>query len=251
MQQMIYAILSPKSSQPALDTLITQIKGIAGTELQTISHGEISAIVGEISKADLVASRSDVLQYAGVIEALAELGPVLPVRFGSLMESTDSVRNMLQRNSIEIQQNLLKVENKSEFGLKILCDPEELKAQLKARSETTSGTPVVTSIERKSSVYMDYVNKKLSEHRVEEMLLVHIDSVITEISRLLTRLEAITKFTKMASPTTLVDALFLIEKKKKEELIRVVEEVQKKYPSLRFVMTGPWPPYNFVDFKVK
>ena len=251
MQQMIYAIVSPKDSQPTLKALLAKMKGIAGNELQTISLGGFTAIISNIIKADLVASRSDALQYAGVIEAMAEHYPILPVRFGSVMDSMEAIRSLLERNTIEIQQNLLKVENKNEFGLKIFCDPDTLKAQLKQRSESLAGTPVISSIERKKSIYIDYVNQKLSEHRVEEMLMAYIDSVITEMSGFLTRLEAITKFTKMVTPTTIVDALFLIEKRKKDELISAVEEVQKKHPSLRFVMTGPWPPYNFVDFKVK
>ena len=55
----------------------------------------------------------------------------------------------------------------------------------------------------------------------------------------------------MSSATNIVDAYILIEKENKNELLKMVKHFQNQYPSLNFILTGPWPPYNFVEINIK
>lgn len=251
MDMMIYSILSVKNNHEKLNTLLITMKGISGVDLYAVSLDEISAVVCDIKRVNLIADRSNAIEYAGVIETLAKQFTLLPMRFGSVLESTDAIIKMLERNYHDIQQNLLKVDNKCEFGLKIFCDSEKLKAELRAKSEADTKTPDKPDPEIKNSVYRDYVNKKLKEHRLEELLLTYIDSVIAEITGYLARLNAVSKFKKMATASIIVDAVFLLDKERKGELIQSVEDLQNQYPGLNFVLTGPWPPYNFVEITIK
>ena len=129
MGKMIYSILSVKRNPEKLNALLVGMKGISGTDLCAVSFDEITAVVSDAKRADLIADRSNAIEYAAVIENLAQQFTVLPMRYGSIMESADSINKMLERNYHEFQQNLQKVENKYEFGLKIFCDPEKLKNQ--------------------------------------------------------------------------------------------------------------------------
>ena len=250
MDRMIYAIVSVKNDPDKVNTLLVNMKGISGATLYSISFNEISVIVSDIKRAGLISDRTNAIEYADVIETLSQNCILLPVRFGSVMESTDAILKMIERNYHEIQQNLQKVENKVEFGLKIFCDSEKLKAELNIKTETdTKSFKPLTEI--KSSIYTDWVNKKLKEHRLEEILMAYIDKVIAVITENLIRLNAITKFKKMPTATTIIDGVFLLDKKQKNILIHEVGNLQNQYPELNFVLTGPWPPYNFVDFTVK
>lgn len=251
MEKMIYAILSSKNNSDEVNTLLFTVKGISGTDLYAVVFNEISMIVGDIKKTDLITDNSNAIEYAGVIETLAKQFTLLPVRFGSLMESTNAIIKILEKNYKEITQNLQRVENKYEFGLKIFCDSEKLKTDLKAKSEANIHEPTNPDPEIKISVFKDYVNRKLKEHRLEELLLTFINSVIAEITGHLTRLNTVSKFKKMTTSSMIIDAVFLLEKDKKEDLIQTVEDLQKQYTKLNFVLTGPWPPYSFVDFKIK
>lgn len=251
MDMMIYSILSVKNNHEKLNTLLIAMKGISGADLYAVSLDEISAVVCDIKRADLIADKTNAIEYAGVIENLAQQFTLLPMRYGSLMESTDLINKMLGRNYHEFQQNLQKVENKCEFGLKIFCDSEKLRAELIAKSVSVNQAPTTTAPEIKNSVYRDYVNQKLKEHRLEELMLTFVDSVIVEITGHLARLKAVNKFKKMTTASTIIDAVFLLEKGRKDELIQLVVDLKKQHPGLNFVFTGPWPPYNFVDFTVK
>jgi hypothetical protein len=79
----------------------------------------------------------------------------------------------------------------------------------------------------------------------------YIDSVIAEFNGFLIELNAEKKIKKMTTATTIIDAVFLIEKDKKAELVRAIEDMQGKYSELNFILTGPWPPYSFVDVTLK
>jgi hypothetical protein len=135
--------------------------------------------------------------------------------------------------------------------LKIFCDSEKLNAELRGKSEVANMTPVRIEPENTNSIFRDYVNKKLKEHRFEELLLTYVDAVIAEIEGSLARLDAVGKFKKMASASNIIDAVFLLKKEKEDELIRTVKHLQDQNPGLNYILTGPWPPYNFVDITLK
>jgi hypothetical protein len=251
MDKMIYSILFVKNNQEKLNTLLIAMKGISGANLYAVSIDEISAVVSDIKRADFIADKKNAIEYAGVIENMAQQFTLLPMRFGSIMNSTEIISNMLEKNYSGFQKNLQKVENKSEFGLKIFCDTGKLKAELNLKSEETSETSQNPVIENKNSVFKEYINQKLKAHRLEETLLGYIDSVIAEFNGFLIELNAEKKIKKMTTATTIIDAVFLIEKDKKAELVRAIEDMQGKYSELNFILTGPWPPYSFVDVTLK
>ena len=247
MSIMIYAILSTKKNPGKLNALLTGIKGVSGVGLYAISVDKIALVVCDINKADIIADKSCAIEYAGVIETLAQQFTLLPVRYGSVMESADAIKKMLERNYAEIQQNLLKVENKFEFGLKVFCDSQKIKDEIKTETESI----IEPEQSSENSIYREYINKKFKEHKFEELLLAHVDEIILDITTRIAQLNPTHKFKKMVSPTNIIDAVFLLEKDKKKDCINVVNNLQNKYPGLRLILTGPWPPYNFVDIIIK
>ncbi|NQU67383.1 MAG: GvpL/GvpF family gas vesicle protein [Candidatus Marinimicrobia bacterium] len=249
MEMMIYSIVSVKKNTKKLDALLAGIKGLSNTDLYVVTLDEIAAVVSDVNRADLIVDKSSAIEYAGVIETLAQQFTLLPVRYGSVMESTDTTKKMLERNYNEIQCNLLKVENKVEYGLKVFCDSEKLKTELKDKSETEPAIELEQGIEK--SIYSKYLYKKLKEHRFEESLLAHIDAIIQNITTHLAQLNSIHRFKKMVTETTIIDVVILLKKNEKEGLIQAVKELQIQYTGLKFVLTGQWPPYNFVDITIK
>lgn len=251
MGKLIYAILFNQPAIERLNALLLGMKGLADAELATVTCDQVSAVVSNIERVDLVTNQANAIIFANVIENLSQQFTLLPMRFGSIMESSDAVAKMLERNYPEIQHNLGKIENKSEFGLKIFCDPEKLMAELTLKSEAATIPSIKSEPDTKKSVFREYVNRKLKEHRLEALMLAYVDSVITLVSEHLTQLNAINKIQKMATISMIIDAVFLVEKERKNEVIQVVANMQNQYPELNFILTGPWPPYNFVDFIVK
>ncbi|MEI6678370.1 MAG: GvpL/GvpF family gas vesicle protein [Mariniphaga sp.] len=251
MESLIYTIISVKKDPAKLNNLLKEMKGLSGADLYAVTFNEISAVVSDLNRTDMIADKTNALVYAGVIEILSQQFTLLPMRFGSVMESRDAILQILERNDIEIQKNLQKVENKIEFGLKVFCDSEKLLEKLIANSETEVKTSANSSPEIKNSIFRDYVNQKLKTHRLEELLVNHVDSVIDGLTDHLNGMNAVSKFKKMLTPTTIIDAVILLKKEHKEQLIAEVKAFQNNYSGLNFVLTGPWPPYNFVETNIK
>lgn len=251
MEKIIYALLSVKNKPEKLNALLAGTKGLAGAPLFALSFDDITAIVSHMGRAGLIADKSAALEYAAVIETLSQQFTLLPMRFGSLMESNEAIIHLLEKNHPDMQQNLLQIENKSEFGLKIFCDPEKVLEKLRDQSEAASRNQPEPVTEIKNSASREWVNKKLKEHRLEELLVTYVDSVMDDITGHLDSLKAICKIKKMVTPTTIIDGAFLLDKGLKDELVHAATNLQNKYPTLKFILTGPWPPYNFVNFTVK
>jgi len=214
MELLIYAILSVQNDSGELDSMLTGIKGISGAGLYPVSFQTVMAIVSDINRTELIANSSNAIAYAGVIETLAQYFTLLPMRFGSMMESTGDILRMLERNHPEIEKNLLNLQNKVEFGLKVFCNSEKLKEELIGKSEAKTARLIPQTPDPQISVFREYVNKKL-----EEMLLSHVDSVITRITAHLDHLNAVSKFRIMGSETMIIDAVILLGKSLKDPLI--------------------------------
>jgi hypothetical protein len=249
MEQIIYAIVQARREDGKLNEILSGMKGISDVRLNVVSYDEITAVVSDLNKNELVVGKSEALAFAGVIETLGGNFSLLPLRYGSMMKSSDDIKGMLERNHSEILQNLRKVEHRHEFGLKVICDPEKLKESLLSVSDAVHSFPENT--ESEVSVFRDYVNKKLKEHRQDELFLKHVDSVIDTISLHFFEMNMLMKIRKMVSPATIIDAVFLLDKGKKSELVEVIKGLQNKYTGMNFVLTGPWPPYNFVEIILK
>ncbi|MEI6276428.1 MAG: GvpL/GvpF family gas vesicle protein [Prolixibacteraceae bacterium] len=250
MKQMIYAIISANRDE-AFQLQLKGMRGILGEDLQIIAFQEIAAVVSRTNRADLANVKSEAIAFAQVVENISTIFTLLPMRYGSLMDSEEAVVGMLENNYSDIDQNLRKVENKHEFGLKVMCDTEKLKINLQSRSESVGKPLQKSDPESEDSVFREYINRKLSTHRIEEMVLHYVDAIIAEFSGFLIFLEADKKIKKMTTATTIIDAVFLLKKDNKQGLVKAIHEMQNKYPEMNFILTGPWPPYSFIDVNLK
>ncbi|MEI7423539.1 MAG: GvpL/GvpF family gas vesicle protein [Prolixibacteraceae bacterium] len=251
MGKLIYAILTEKHSNQNLSSLLTGMRGLKGQELLAVSCEEIIAIISNVDKVSTIPERSGAIEYAGIIEHLSQYYTLLPMRYGSIMETPDDIKNMLGRNYEEIHQNLMYVQNKFEFGLKILCDFTKLKTEIQDKSPIHNLLPETQNSAHQTSIYRNWVNKKLHEHRLEELVVTYVDSIINKITTTLNELNSIQKFKKMVTESILVDSVFLLDKELKNDLLAKISALQNQFPELNFVLTGPWPPYSFVKFQVK
>jgi hypothetical protein len=251
MEKLLYAILLVKDDQEKLTRLTFGAEGISGLQTDAVCAGDIVAVVGDVTRAGFSPDKADAINYARVIEYLFPHFPLLPMRFGSILDSSEAVREMLERNCGALRQNLEEVRHKAEFGLKVICEPEILLDELRRKAEVgteMTGTPAGSAVQ---SVYREYVEKKLRDHRLDELASTHAENVIAEITGYILRLNAKFKFKKMAMTALMVDAVFLIDRRNQDELVNTISELQNHFSGLKFVLTGPWPPFSFVDITIK
>ncbi|NQU86939.1 MAG: GvpL/GvpF family gas vesicle protein, partial [Mariniphaga sp.] len=69
---MIYSILSVKKNPEKLNALLVGMRGVSGAGLYVVPFNKIAVVVNDINKAELIADKSSAIEYAGVIENLAQ-----------------------------------------------------------------------------------------------------------------------------------------------------------------------------------
>jgi len=234
----IYAILDSNQKSDL------KLKWPDGSFIHTSPYKDISAAVGDIDKADLEVNKECVLAYERIMESLMARYTLLPMRFGTLVKTDKEVSGLLEKCYDRFVINLRQVKGKLEYGLKALWDIEETNLEIRTLSETED--PKGIDRLKGSSPHKRYLLEKLKEHRFEKALMTKAEKIIEDIHNPLKELSSLSECKKMVTEKIILDAAYLVEEQKKGAFIQRFGELREKRRDLKFLLTGPWPPYNFV-----
>jgi hypothetical protein len=247
-EKIIYAIVASNRSHAKLGDLMKGIQGISGSTLYALSFKGISVAVSDFTPSKFTINKGLAIDFARVIEELSQSVTLLPVRFGTFLKSDEIINQLLINHYDSFLKNLHQVENKYEFGLKVLWDYEKCSEEIRVKvaSEEVKAADYFST----STVYTNYLLEKIKKNRLEDALLKHIEQLIEEVSRHLAQINPDCKFKKMVTNNIILDAFFLVKKNKKDEFIKAIEALKQQQADLQFLLTGPWPPYSFVDIAI-
>jgi hypothetical protein len=99
--------------------------GVDSAPLETVRHAGLAAVISRISRTELRAA--DVRAHWRVLEAVFEHATVLPVRFGTVMETEDEVRDrLLEPNRERLVELLDAMDGLIQLNVKGRYDEEAL-----------------------------------------------------------------------------------------------------------------------------
>lgn len=248
MKKIIYAIIASNQSHTELSDLLKGVQGISGSTLYALSFNDISVAVSDFTSSKFTMNKEVAIDFARVIEELSESVTLLPIRFGTFLKSDEIINQLLVKHYDSFLQNIKQVENKYEFGLKVFWDYEKCSEQIRVKleSEDVKASDYFST----NTIHTDYLLSKIKKHRLEAALLKYVEQLIEEISQYLAQINPDCKFKKMVTNTIILDAVFLVEKNKKDEFIQTIEVIKQQNADLNLLLTGPWPPYSFVDIVI-
>ncbi|MCF8230516.1 MAG: GvpL/GvpF family gas vesicle protein [Bacteroidales bacterium] len=249
MPKLIYAIIPNPSHSAGTASPAAISPGIAGAQLHLVSNQNISALVSNFSTDQDSWSKENALEFAQIIERFFMKTNLLPVRFATVVESDEVIFKLLQSHHDAFQNNLKKVEHKSEFGIKVLWDYGKIKNEMMSKPEVTG----VKSGDffSKDTATTNYLFEKIKKNKLEDAILNFVDEFIETMNHRLKPIPFEAKFKKMVSDSIMLDAVFLIENDKHGQFKKVVVSLGEQYPNLQFLITGPWPPYSFTEIKIE
>jgi Gas vesicle synthesis protein GvpL/GvpF len=241
MHKLIYAIMhAKKESVYRLMNFDIGIQGINGKDLSAVSINDVWAVVSDTESLKPEMNNENALEFASVTEKLFQLFTLLPMRYGSILKSNDEILNVLEKNYDDIRNNLLKVEGKSEYGLKVFRNTDDIIHK-----------PVTMKHTEGNSVYKDYILNKFNEYRSDESLLQYSEKLKAEIAEHISGLNADIKCNKITGGNNVYNAVLLLGKDMTDKLTQTVIALQSAHKELKMILTGPWAPYNFVDITLK
>jgi len=192
-----------------------------------------------------------VRQHEQIIEHIMQDTAVIPFKFGTIFQTEANVKKMLKEKNTDFKKIIANLDDKEEWGLKIYCDLDKLKKVIKEKDAAVRGKEeeIVSAgrgkayllNKKKNALIKDVVNEKVSEYTRDSFERLKRVSLETRINKILPK-EVTEKKDNMV-----LNAVFLVNKRRVKELDSVLKYLMAKYSNegFNFDCTGPWPPYNF------
>ena len=256
-------------SRPLLD-------GMAGKEaedsldaLYFIYHRGLFAVVSKVkgsefdeenlkrNLADLEWIRLKASIHEKAIEGIMKNTCVIPFKFATLFNTEDNLRAMFGAHLEEFRNILKKLEYKEEWGVKIYCNPEKLRENLRQEDEQLlnidkeinfSGPGKAYLLKKKKEELLNIAENKernkYAQHSFERLSRYGAEA---RINKLLPK-EATERKDDM-----ILNSAFLVDKNKVTDFLTMVEGLKAVFVDRGFFFdcTGPWPPYNFVTTETR
>ncbi|GII79158.1 gas vesicle protein [Sphaerisporangium rufum] len=93
--------------------------GVAGGEIRLVRHGELAALVSELRLSRPLGRPDDLIAHQRLLDDVAAEVPVLPMRFGAVLDGTESVaRELLAPHHDEFRAALDDLEGRAQFVVK-------------------------------------------------------------------------------------------------------------------------------------
>ena len=204
--------------------------GVKGREISFVTGHGLCAAVSEMSAEDGAPPVADLLVYSKVVEDLHCLQAVVPMRYGCFLNGIPVIQDALKERKRQYHDLLKKLEGHEEMGIRILLSEQAVESQP----------------EKQPSNGQDYLTLRKAHYRMRDETSHHqqmlLDRTIRAFSGLCSqhRTETATK-----NGSVILSLYFLVPGKKvnlfRETFRRIAEEGDAKA-----LISGPWPPYNFV-----
>ncbi|MBI2911603.1 MAG: GvpL/GvpF family gas vesicle protein [Chloroflexi bacterium] len=223
--------------------------GGRGDEVYSIHRGGLAAVVSDTPVIAYDPTRENALTHEQVNQAAMKEFTVIPMSFGTVFRTEDDVVEFLKDTSDALRDVLRHMKDKIEFGLKVNWDPERVLAEVQTESEEIRRLKEEILSNRLASTYFARMQLGLL---VERAMGEKSDAYVREIYDGLRDYATASRHNKPIGEKMILNAAFLVDRDRAADFDQKVADIARLYEgSLRFQYTGPWPPYNFVNIRLK
>jgi hypothetical protein len=221
--------------------------GTEPTEIHTVNFKDIAAVVSDTPIAVYEPTRANVLAHERVNETVMRDHTVIPMSFGTVFKTRDDIHELLRSAYDAFKDVLVKMEDKLEFGLKVLWDRDLIVKELETENEDIRRLKSEITSQKGSTYFARMQYGRL----VDGALQSHSERYVAEIFDSLRPASVASRANKPIGDRMIMNAAFLVRRDKEIDFDAIVKQIGAKYDKLTFKYTGPWPPYNFVNIRLK
>ena len=220
-----------------------------GARVYTINHNDLAAVVSDTPIVIYDPTRENVLAHEFVNETVMREFTLIPMSFGTVFRSEKDVSVLLKSTYQAFTDVLEKMQDKIEFGLKILWDRDKVVASIERDNDEIRRLKDEITRNAASSTYFARMQLgRLVEAAMEEAsnrYVVHVHEELKDVS-------VASRSNKVIGDRMILNAAFLVDRKDEKSFDEKVKQISLRFEDLlTFKYTGPWPPYNFVNIKLK
>jgi hypothetical protein len=237
----IYGIV-PSDVEPTSDA---QGVGEPPGEVIVVRHGDLAALVSEVGLEEPLGRPADLTAYEQLLDGTAEVAPVLPVRFGTVVTGKDGVVDLLTAHQERFAAALDELEGRRQYTVHGRFDEQEFVGRFLAGNESAA------------ALARQVRGRPEAESREQRIRLGEMISQAVELSReaenraLIDAVGGHAVAEAARPPSHELDAVnvaFLVGADDEEAFVRAVEDfAEQRRDLVRMRLIGPLAPYDFVE----
>lgn len=223
--------------------------GIGGepADVHTVSYKDIAAVVSDTPLEVYDPTRENVLAHERVNEVVMRDYTVIPMSFSTVFKTSEDIIELLRTAYDAFRDVLVKMQDKLEFGVKVLWEPEVIIREIEKDDENVRLLRQEISSQKGSTYFARMQYGRL----VDSLLAERSEQLVNDIFNALSSVSVASRANKPIGDKMVLNAAFLVSRDRESDFDAKVKEMDAKYENLKFKFTGPWPPYNFVNIRLK
>jgi Gas vesicle synthesis protein GvpL/GvpF len=247
------------------DATPSEIVGVAGGRVERIEAGGLAVLTGHVPAAqftaeplrehlnDLAWLEEVARAHEAVLEQAFATATIVPLRLCTLYETQDGARRMLEREQATLRRALDRLAGLQEWGVKLIVDPGLLAAA--ARAASSQSATYEQELEQRTGGGA-YMLRRRFERHVRECT----DALAAEVAESVHgsladwAIDAVTRPAQNRDLSghqgeMLLNGAYLLDARRTDDLRALVTDLEERHRDLgaRIELTGPWPPFNFVE----
>lgn len=224
--------------------------GERGDIVYTVSHEDLAAVVSDSPIIEYESSRRNMMAHTLVLEEVMRDFAILPIRFGTVAPSGETIQEQVLKRRCEDINNLLnEVEGRKELGLKafwyedmVLREIVEENPPIRQLRDKLAGLPPQQSYQERIRLG-EMVQIALGKKRDADA-----EMILARLRPLAYRC----KSNPTVSDQMILNAAFLVDVSREAEFDQAVQQLDAEIGSRRMLKyVDQVPPYNFVSITIK
>ena len=228
--------------------------GVGGSPVYQVAHRRLRAAVSRINQDDLAPDLSRVQTYERVVLSCHRQGTIIPMRYGCTVTEDSQITQHLDEHGPHYEALLEELAGCVEMGLRVLLPSGPWAAVTPGGPEgcrelagpQPPADPTAT-VERLGLAYLtarkahyDHQDRWTNEYRqAAERCRAHFEGLFVKCK------------TEAPSPRLPLLSLYFLVPESGVESFRQAFRQLSATESARLLLSGPWPPYNFVTTSPK
>jgi len=221
--------------------------GADPSEVYTVHYKNLGAVVSDAPLEVLDSTRENVLAHERVNETVMREHTVIPMSFGTVFKTREDIIELLRSAAEAFGDVLNKMQNKLEFGLKVLWDRDQAVREVESEDEDISRLKKEISGQKGPTYFARMQYGRLVDAALHARSERYVAVVLDELRDV----SVASRINKPIGDKMIMNAAFLISRDQEQAFDARVKSIASRFDKLTFKYTGPWPPYNFVNIRLK
>jgi hypothetical protein len=221
--------------------------GADPSDVYTVHYKNLAAVVSDAPLEVLDSTRDNVLAHERVNETVMHEHTVIPMSFGTIFKTREDIVELLRSAGEAFGDVLNKMQNKLEFGLKVLWDRDQSVREMENEDEDISRLKKEISGQKGPTYFARMQYGRL----IDSALQSRSERYVADILEQLRDVAVASRINKPIGDKMIMNVAFLIARDQESAFDAKVKLIATRFDKLTFKYTGPWPPYNFVNIRLK